>query len=162
MLRTTLIWGVPLLLAILAAAALLTHKTFRVEAVVPAAPEAVWAVLIDTGRYPEWNPVFVAVDGTYAEGAKVTNTVRFPDGSDVVMTATVRALVADRELRQSGGMPGVLTFDHRWLLEPVEGGTRVVQHEVDRGIGLWFWNSDWIEPAYSDVLDALARRVAAQ
>ena len=161
MLRTTLIWGVPLLLVSLAAVALLTQKTFRVETVVPAPPEAVWAVLMDTNGYPEWNPIFVAVDGSYAEGAKVTQTVRFPDGRDVVMTATIKALVAEREIRQSGGMPGVLTFDHQWLLEPVEGGTRVVQHEVDRGIGLWFWNSDWIEPAYSDVLDALAQRVAA-
>ena len=126
MLRTTLMWGMPLLLAILAAVALLTQKTFRVEAVVPAPPEAVWAVLMDTDGYPEWNPVFVVVDGSYAEGAKVTNTVRFPDDSDVEMTATVKALVAERELRQSGGIPGVLTFDHRWLLEPVEGGTRVV------------------------------------
>lgn len=162
MLWKSLKWGLPLLLVILGAVAVLTQETFHVEAVVPAPPEAVWAVLMDTNRYPEWNPVFVAVDGSYAEGEKVTNTVRFPDGSDVEMTATVKALITDRELRQSGGTPGVLTFDHQWLLEPVEGGTRVVQHEVDRGLGVWLWNSDWIEPAYSGVLDALAERVVGQ
>ncbi len=162
MLRKSLIWGLPLLLGILVATALLTRKTFHVESVVSAPPEAVWAVLMDTAAYPDWNPVFIAVDGTYADGATVTNTVQFPDGSDVEMAATVKAVVAGRELRQSGGMPGILTFDHRWLLEPVEGGTRVVQHEVDRGIGLLFWNADWIEPAYAEVLDALAERVVAQ
>ena len=156
--KKVLIWSLSLLIVILAAAALLTKKTFHVEAVDPAPPEAIWAVLVDTDGYPAWNPVFVAVDGAYVDGGTVINTVRFPDGSDVVMTATVKALVAEQEIRQTGGMPGILTFDHRWLLEPVEGGTRVVQHEIDRGIGLWFWNSDWIEPAYSDVLDALAER----
>ena len=155
-------WGVPLLFAIVAAAAVLTKKTFHVETVVAAPPEAVWAVLTDTRRYSDWNPVFVAVDGAYAEGQTVTNTVRFPDGSDVEMAATVKTVSDREELRQTGGIPGFLTFDHQWLLEPVEGGTRVVQHEVDRGLWLWFWNSDWIEPAYSDVLDALAKRVAAQ
>ena len=155
-------WGIPSLLVAIVAASLLTQKTFHVEAVIPAPPEAVWAVLMDTDRYPEWNPVFVTVAGTYAEGESVTSTVRFPDGSDVGMTATVKTVIANRELRQSGGIPGFLTFDHRWLLEPAAEGTRAIQHEVDRGLGLWFWNSDWIEPAYSDVLDALADRVVGQ
>ncbi len=152
-------WGLPLLIAIIAAAAIFTKKTFHVETVVAASPEAVWAVLIDSARYAEWNPVFVAVDGAYIEGQTVTNTVRFPDGSDVDMAATIKTLSDQKELRQTGGMLGFLTFDHQWLLEPVEGGTRVVQHEIDRGFWLWFWNSDWIEPAYSDVLEALAERV---
>ena len=58
----------------------------------------------DTARYPEWDPVFVAVDG----------------------------------------------------------GTRFVQHEADRGIWLWFWNSDWIEPASTRVLEAFTERAAGQ
>lgn len=159
MLWTTFKWGVPLLLAVVAAAAVFTKKTFHVETVIAARPENVWAVLVDTSRYGEWNPVFIAVDGAYAEGETITNTVRFPDGSDVDMAATIKTLSDERELRQTGGVPGFLTFDHQWLLEPTEGGTRVVQHEVDRGIWLWFWNSDWIEPAYERVLEALAKRV---
>ena len=156
---TIIKWGLPLVIAIVAAAAIFTKKTFHVETVVAASPEAVWAVLIDSTRYAEWNPVFVAVDGDYVEGATVTNTVRFPDGSDVEMAATVETLSDRKELRQTGGIPGFLTFDHRWLLVPEDGGTRVVKHEVDRGLWLWFWNSDWIEPAYERVLEALAERV---
>ena len=125
----------------------------------PAPPEAVWKVLMDVESYPQWNPVFIEVAGVYAEGKEVLNRVREPSGEILEMTATVETLVPGAELRQSGGIPGVLTFDHRWLLEPVEGGTRVIQHEVDRGIGLWFWNADWIEPAYAATNDALAERV---
>lgn len=74
------------------------------------------------------------------------------------MTSTVVVMTPEKELRQKGGVPGILTFDHRWLLEPVPGGTRVTQYEVDRGIGLWFWDSSWIEPAYSKVNNALKIR----
>lgn len=162
MLWTLLKWAVPVLLVVVAAAAVFTKKTFHVETVIAAPPAKVWSILVDTRKYSEWNPVFIAVDGSYAQGQTVINTVRFPDGSDVKMGATVKAFDVRTELRQTGGLPGFLTFDHQWLLEEVEGGTRVIQHEVDRGLWLWFWNSDWIEPAYSKVLEALAKRATKE
>lgn len=155
--------GVPtavlIVLIVAVVGALATRKTFLVEIWVPAPPEAVWEVLIDARAYPQWNPVFVEVDGTYAKGETVLNRVREPGGAILEMTATVETFLPNAELRQSGGIPGILTFNHRWLLEPADGGTKVIQHEVDRGIGLWFWNSDWIEPAYAATNDALAKRV---
>lgn len=159
MLWSVLKWTLPAIALLAVAGALFTRKTFHVETVIAASPEEIWAVLVDTSAYPEWNPVFVEVDGTYALGATVENNVRDPDGKILAMTAEVRAFAPGRELRQYGGVPGVITFDHRWLLEPAAGGTRVVQHEVDRGIYLWFWDAAWIEPAYARVLDALAARV---
>lgn len=161
MIRRLLIWGVLALALVVGAAALFTSKTFRVEKTIAAPPELVWQVLTDTRAYPDWNPVFVEVEGTYAQGADVLNRVRDADGNILEMTARVDEMTPNRVLRQSGGMAGILTFDHRWLLEPVAGGTRAVQLETDRGIGLWFWNSDWIEPAYSATNDALAARVEA-
>ena len=74
---------------------------------------------------------------------------------------TVTALVANRELRQSGGLPGILTYNHSWLLQPVAGGTLVRQIDVDRGGFLWFWDTSWIEPAYQRANAALAARVLA-
>ena len=162
MFRSFVKWSALVFVVVLVTAvavSLATRKTFRVEITIPAPPEAVWEVLIDTAAYPEWNPVFIEVDGAYVQGHKVLNKVRDPSGAVLEMTATVDTLVPSAELRQSGGLPGVLTFDHRWLLEPVEGGTRVIQHEVDRGLGLWFWNSEWIEPSYAQTNEALAERV---
>jgi len=114
---------------------------------------------MDTDSYPDWNPTFVKVVGQYAVGTKMQTRVRKPDGSFIDMTPTVKALVANRELSQGGGFPGVLTYHHSWLLEPVAGGTFVRQIDVDRGIVLWFWDASWVEPAYQRANEALARRV---
>ena len=131
MVWTALKWSVPLL-AMIAIVGALTRKTFEVEAVIASPPEAVWSVLMDTAAYPEWNPVFVEVDGAFVEGGRVQNTVRDPSGKLLEMTATVTALTPERELRQKGGVPLVITFDHRWILTPIDGGTLVEQLEVDR------------------------------
>lgn len=147
------------LVGILVVAALVTSKTFEAEIIIAAPPEKVWAVLMDTDSYPDWNPTFVAVSPPYALGKKISSRVMKPDGAFIDMTPTVTALVANRELRQSGGLPGVLTYHHAWLLEPLNGGTRVRQVDIDRGGFLWFWDSSWVEPAYRRANEALAARV---
>ena len=141
MVMTFLMRGAPSIIVALVAVAFLTTKTFHVERVIAIDEAILWEILSDTERYHEWNPVFVGVDGAYEEGASLTNTVRFPTGALVEMPAQVKTVTPLREVHQHGGTPGVITFDHQWLLEPVEGGTRVIQHELDRGIYLWFWDS---------------------
>ena len=44
-------------------------------------------------------------------------------------------------------------------VQSVDGGTRVTQHEEYRGIGVWFWDESWVEPAYAGVNEALGKRV---
>ena len=148
-------------LGLLLVASFFTTKTFRADITIAAPPEKVWAVLMDTHSYPDWNPTFVAVSPPYALGAKISSRVVKPDGAFIDMTPTVTALVTNRELRQSGGLPGVLTYNHAWLLAPVHGGTHVRQIDVDRGGFLWFWDSSWVEPAYQRANEALAARVLA-
>ena len=151
----------PLLIGALIVASFLTSKTFEAEITIAAPPEKIWAVLMDTGGYPDWNPTFVEVSGPYLVGTKISSRVRKPDGAFVEMRPTVKALVPNRELRQGGGLPGVLTYNHSWILQPVEGGTLVRQIDVDRGGFLWFWDSSWVEPAYRMANEALAQRVLA-
>ena len=148
---------VPLML--IGAAAIFSNKTYRVERIISATPEEIWAVLMDTAAYGEWNPVFVKVEGSYAVGGTVLNTFKDPSGKLFDVTNKVEALEPNRLLRQKGGLAGVLTFDHQWLLEPVEGGTKITQYEVDRGIYVWFWDDSWIVPKYTEVLQALEREV---
>ena len=63
-------FAVPAIIIVLIAGALMTKKTFHVEQFIEATPEEIWEVLMDTSTYPEWNPVFVQVEGIYAEGPK--------------------------------------------------------------------------------------------
>lgn len=151
-------WLLAIIVAVVIAMTLLGEETFHTEVMIPAPPADVWAVLMDTERYPEWNPVFVRVDGAYSEGGQVTNLVQDPSGP-MEITATVAKLTPEVELNQTGGMFGLLTFDHQWLLEPADGGTKVIQHEVDRGLYMWFWDSSWVQPGYESVSQALKERV---
>ena len=135
-------------------------KSVHTERIIPAPPEAIWAVLTDTARYPEWNPVLVEAPGSMVVGGSIPYQLREPNGRQYALTATVARVEPGVALEQKGGMPGVLTFHHQYRLEAVDGGTRVTQHEDYRGIGVWAWDHRWVEPAYARVNDALAERVA--
>lgn len=135
------------------------RKEYIAQTEIAASPETVWSVLTDTASYGEWNPVFVRVDGDYEAGASVTNHVQPPVGDLMEIENEVVEVEANRKLRQTGGVPGIITFDHTWTLEPVEGGTRITQREVDRGAYVWFWDGSWVQPAYERVNEALVERV---
>lgn len=139
-----------------------SKKTYRVERVINAPPKEVWDVLMDTASYADWNPVFVKVKGNYVEGGEVINTFKDPSGKLYEVTNKVKAVVPEKQLRQQGGMPLVITFDHQWLLEPVPQGTRVAQYEVDRGFYVWFWDDSWVIPSYTEVLFALDGQVKSR
>ena len=129
------------------------------EITIPADPEIIWSVLTDAPGYQAWNPVLVPIEGDLREGEKLKYQMTQPDGKKSEITAKVKKMVELKELNQGGGIPGILTFDHKWLLEPVDKGTRVTQHEEYRGIGVLFWDSSWVEPAYRKANEALRNRV---
>ncbi|MEM9493528.1 MAG: SRPBCC domain-containing protein [Myxococcota bacterium] len=139
--------------------ALLGHKVVHTELVIPGPPEAVWEILTDPRGYEEWNPIFVHVVGEYREGTEIRYRMRDESGNESDVTTMVSRLDEHRRINQYGGIRGVLTFDHNWRLEPVAGGTRVVQHEEYRGIGVWFWDPSGVERLYQRANAALRTRV---
>ena len=159
MLTSKLLWAFILIAVTIAISYIFSRTEMHTEIYVEAPPEKVWSVLVDTERYPEWNPVFVKVEGTLAKGAQVTNHVVEPGKEPVEMGSTVVAFEPAKELNQAGGIPGFITFDHRYILKPEGDGTRVVQHEIDQGLYMYFWDSSWVEPAYAKVNQALKARV---
>ena len=116
-------------------------------------------MLTDARGYVAWNPLLVPVSGDFSEGAEVEYRMTQPSGEQSTMKTRVTRVVALEELDQHAGIHGVLTADHTWRLEPTHGGTRVVQHEVDNGVAMVFWDSSWVQPAYEQVNLALKRRV---
>jgi hypothetical protein len=158
--RRKLLFALGSVLILVMAFSLLGHKSVHAERIVPASPEQIWAVITDAETYPDWNPVFVEVQGTYEDGATMTYQMKDASGATSKVNSTVIKFDPQRELEQFGGMRGVLTFDHHWILEPVEGGTKVIQHEDYRGIGVWFWDPSWFEGAYGRAIDGLAERLS--
>ena len=141
---------IALILVTIVLLAMFARKSVRAEVIIGAPPEDVWAVLTDPASYSEWNPILVAVEGTFEEGATMAVDMRNPDGSITAMTPRIKGLVPGSKLNQFGGIPGVLTYDHTWSLESVDGGTRVAQFEEYRGIGVLFWNPASVEAAYNE------------
>ena len=152
---------VPLSGVVLVALALAGCKSVDAQLTIPAPPEKIWSVLMEGENYGEWNPVLVEVDGEFEEGATLTYQMMTESGEPTEVEARVIKLDPRQELNQAGGIWGILTFDHHWLLEPVEGGTRVTQHEDYTGIGVLFWDPSWFESAYARGNRALRDRVIA-
>lgn len=142
--------------------AVLPRKSVRVELTINASPDEIWTVLTDAASYPEWNPIFVSVQGSFDEGAHLAVQMQSPDGGVTLVEPVVKKLVVGQELNQTGGITGVLTFDHTWKLDAVPDGTRVTQYEEYRGIGVLFWDPGWVEDAYQLANENLRDRVESR
>ena len=151
--------GVAVVIGLLMVAAVTGRKSVHIETLVPAEPTAVWQVLVDINVYRDWNSILVPVAGELVE-QQVMKYEFTPDGGERYLQDTkVRKISEGRLLNQTGGLFGVITFDHRYILEPTESGTRLSVKEDYRGIGVHFWDPTQVKQAYSNFLEALRARV---
>jgi hypothetical protein len=97
---------------------------------------AVWAALVDLGAYPDWNPFIVHADGTVAVGGRLSLLMQPVGGRRTTVRPTVLEVETDRRLRWRGtlGVAAVFDADHSITLEEREGGVRLTQAEVFRGV----------------------------
>lgn len=142
--------------------------SIRTEALIPASPDRVYAVLADFARYPEWNPLNLEARGEARVGARVPMVFRdLPGKPGAVIRQTVRIVAAEpgRELAWAGHVPLIFKGRHGFLLTPEDAGTRLVHTEVLSGLLPSTWSAERIArdftPAYEAVNTALAARVAS-
>jgi hypothetical protein len=140
--------------------------TVRVELVIEAPRRAVWDVLVDFPRYPEWNPFTVGVQTSGRVGAPVLLDVKL-GGRRMKMRERMR--VNDPLCRIGWGLRilgGVLLDCTRVqeLEDAGEGRTRYVCHESFRGLSVpLFFDRyrDSMEVGFEAAARALNRRVVA-
>jgi hypothetical protein len=98
-------------------------KHIHTEVMIHAAPEAVWSVLTDVDRYPDWNPYHVKVetDGELVTGRRLVVQISKPNGDRVTIKPHVMRIAPGRELTWGGGIRGIFRGEHRFVLEPSEG-----------------------------------------
>ena len=137
----------------------------RTEAIIPATPDAVWAVLADFERYGEWNPLNLEAHGRAQVGSKAKMVFRNLAGQGVIrQTVKIVAAEPGRELAWSGHVPLLFAGRHGFLLSEHAQGTHVLHTEVLGGLLPATWSKAKIArdftPAYDAVNQALAHRVA--
>ena len=135
------------------------RKSAHAEIMIPVSKEKVWTVLTDVSKVKEWNPVLIPLEGSYETGNKIKYEFRQEGKEPAIMDATVKEIRKEELLNQAGGMPIIITFDHRYVLEEVEGGTKLTIHEEYRGLMVLFWDPSGVEKAYGELAEALKKRV---
>ena len=136
----------------------LGKKSVHHEISINASPEKVWKVLTDMNAYDQWNPTMKLVNGEIKVGNKVTYQFTQDENNISEIPATVKQIIPNKLLNQSGGIPLVLTYNHKYILEPENDGTKVTIHEDYSGIGVNFWNPKLVELAYARLNKALKKR----
>lgn len=134
-------------------------KSVHTEIIINSSKENVWGVLTDMEKYPEWNPVMQLVEGDVAEGNKVKYLFTQDENRSYEVGTTVHKYIPNELLNQKGGIPLVLSFNHKYILEENDNFTKVIIHEDYSGISVNFWNPTEVENAYTKLNKALKKRV---
>lgn len=97
-------------------------KEFSATTTIEAAPERIWAVLMNTSAYPEWDPYCDKIEGTIALGGKIKAFSTLSPGR--AFPVKVTELVQNRKMVWSGGMPlGLFKGERTFTLTPKGAGT---------------------------------------
>ena len=136
----------------------LGFKSVHTEIVINAEPAQVWSVLSDFERHEEWNTVLRAVKGELVLGTDVTYEFHQDKDSVSQIPATVRAIVPNELLNQRGGYSTILTFDHKYILEPTKTGTKLKIYEEYTGVGVHFWDEKPVQQAYEKLATLIKER----
>ena len=135
-------------------------KTVSATTQIDAPPMAVWAVLTDLGRYPEWNPLFREASGEVAVGERITLRAVQPSNGRL-MTVKAKIVAADpgAELRWVANLTGIMSGEHSFVLTPLNGGTRLAQTEIYGGLLAATVSVPRTETIFQAMNDALKQRV---
>lgn len=87
--------------------------------------EAVWDVLVDVARYPEWNPFTIAVDTTFAVGSPVRMRVALLPWLVIPQREVISSYDEGRSFSWGTTMvgPWFLQADRTQVLEDLPDGT---------------------------------------
>jgi hypothetical protein len=140
-------------------------RTVSATIQIGAPPMAVWAILTDLGRYPEWNPLFLEAAGDIAAGQRIRLTSKQP-ATGRPMTVQPKIIVAEPgvALRWASSLPGIIGGEHSFELSAADGGTRLIQSESFRGLLVPFSGKTLAstEAAFQALNQALKERAEAR
>ncbi len=108
----------------------------RVTIAAPAG--AVWRVLNDFSRYPEWNPHLRAMDGRPRPYSRTRFVEIFPDGGEALRRIHMKSMKRDYEFiweADIAPLPGLLSGKRKLIMTPDPQGGTNLRHEIEfRGL----------------------------
>ncbi len=111
-------------------------KEITTDIEINAAPSGVWRVLTDFERFPEWNPFITRAEGELRVGATLEIFVQIPESTGRRFRPRVLKVEPERELVWLGqlAVPGLFNGEHRFRIEPHDGGSRFIHSERFTGL----------------------------
>lgn len=121
------------------------HVLHSSEARIDASSEAVWAVIMDLAKYPEWNPYTIEMQSTLELGAPMVMTVKMNDLVTLEQTEHIRVLEPGHKVCWgiNTDTPELNSGERCQWLEPLPGG------------GTLWRNEDLIEGSANPLVSAL-------
>lgn len=108
-------------------------KEFSASATIHAPKEKIWAILIDTSKWPEWDPFCDRIEGDVALGNEVTAFSKLSPGRG--FSVKVVELADARQMTWQGGMPlGLFKGVRKFTLEPKGDAVQFTMHEQFTGL----------------------------
>ena len=137
-------------------------RRIETDVQIAATPEQVWRVLVDFAAYPRWSP-HLTVAGQAQVGQRLQVTAAAPGEQGLRFAPRVLAAEPARVLRWRGRLllPGLCDGVHEFLLDPRDGGTRLVHAEDFSGVLVPFLGRAFLqtEQRMREQNSALQRRV---
>lgn len=112
-------------------------KIIETKIMINADISAVWNVLMDFEKYPNWNPFIKSIKGEQKVGEKLTVSIKPPDGNGMTFKPKILIVEPNKEFRWKGklGINGIFDGEHYFMLELIEKNrTRFIHGEIFSGI----------------------------
>jgi len=107
-------------------------KTYRTSISIHAEPAAIWAILTDAERYPEWNNTVERVEGTIAPGERIKVHAKISPGR--AFPVKVSTFEPSARMVWSSGMPlGLFKGERTFSLERKGEQVEFTMQEVFSG-----------------------------
>lgn len=131
------IFGGLIVLVLVGLALVREDRQVNTEIVVDAPLAAVWQVLGDTARYPEWNPFIRSLTGETLAGGRIHVALHFAGPGPKEYDATLLGFIVDHEIRWEYELliPGLFSGKHKLIIDSLDDGRTKLRHEEEvRGL----------------------------
>ena len=132
---------------------------YRASTMIAAPAQLVWETLVDTDRWPEWDPNVERVDGQAILGGEIRMHTSL---SSRTVPVRVAEFVPPRRMVWRGGLPfGLMTGTRTFSLDEADGVTTFELHEVFTGplVGILSRFMPDLQPSFDAHVEGLRARI---